>query len=128
MQVSTNGGIDPMESDDGAALYFLSNGWVVRAAGEGRTETRLVKAIAFYAVRDGIYFTTGNFDRNRFGALGPDGGVSFFNFTTATSSRLLKSDKLWHSWIGVSPDRRWLLYTQLDGQPGSDLMLVENFR
>jgi hypothetical protein len=46
----------------------------------------------------------------------------------ATSSRLLKSDKLWHSWIGVSPDRRWLLYTQLDGQPGSDLMLVENFR
>ena len=128
MQVSTNGGIDPMESDDGAALYFLSNGWVVRAAGEGRTETRLVKAIAFYAVRDGIYFTTGNFDRNRFGALGPDGGVSFFNFTTATSSRLLKSDNLWWSWIGVSPAHRWLLYTQLDGQPGSDLMLVENFR
>jgi len=26
-----------------------------------------------------------------------------------------------------SPDRRWMLYTQVD-QEGSDLMLVENFR
>ena len=43
-------------------------------------------------------------------------------------SQLLKSDKQpYWSWIGVSPDSRWLLYAQLDGQPGSDLMLVENF-
>jgi hypothetical protein len=128
MQVSTNGGIDPMESYDGAALYFLSGDWIVRAAGEGRKETRLVNATTFYVVRDGLYFTIGYRNNNRVGALGPDGGVWFFDFRTATSRRLLKSDKLWWSWIGVSPDQRWLLYTQLDGQPGSDLMLVENFR
>jgi hypothetical protein len=30
--------------------------------------------------------------------------------------------------LTVSPDGRWLLYSQVDGAPGSDLMLVENFR
>ena len=30
--------------------------------------------------------------------------------------------------LSVSPDGRWLLYSQVDGAPGSDLMVVENFR
>lgn len=29
--------------------------------------------------------------------------------------------------MSISPDGRWLLYTQVDGQPGSDLMLVDDF-
>jgi hypothetical protein len=29
--------------------------------------------------------------------------------------------------VSISPDGHWLLYMQQDGQPGSDLMLVENF-
>ena len=32
-----------------------------------------------------------------------------------------------NSAISVSPDERWILYTQID-QAGSNLLLVENFR
>jgi hypothetical protein len=30
--------------------------------------------------------------------------------------------------LSVSPDGRYAVYTQEDQEPGSDLMLVENFR
>jgi hypothetical protein len=53
--------------------------------------------------------------------------VRFLSFSKGTSRQVLKSEKLAGSGLGLSPDGRWLLYTQLDGQPGSDLMLVENF-
>jgi hypothetical protein len=32
----------------------------------------------------------------------------------------------WFSNLAISPDGRWILYTQLD-QGGNDIMLVENF-
>ena len=33
----------------------------------------------------------------------------------------------WFSNLAISPDGRWILYTQLD-QDGNDIMLVENFQ
>nr|MBA2647064.1 hypothetical protein [Pyrinomonadaceae bacterium] len=33
----------------------------------------------------------------------------------------------WYPGLSVSPDERWVLYTQYD-RKGSDIMLVENFR
>jgi hypothetical protein len=112
-----------MESEDGTALYYRSANWIVKAGVEGSGETRIVDVVdpdaTFFAARDGIYYTT--FHR--------DFGLHFISFKRGSSSQLLKSDKQpWWSWIGVSPDSRWVLYAQLDGQPGSDLMMVENFR
>jgi len=73
-----------------------------------------------YAVTDkGIYFTprTGNDSTS---------SVQFFNFATGATTQIVKVTKMLDLGLGVSPDGRTLLYSQVD-HTGSNLMLVENF-
>jgi len=56
----------------------------------------------------------------------PAGAVQFFSFLSGKSRLILRTGKPSHD-VSVSPDGHWLLYSQYDSQPGSDLMLVENF-
>ena len=69
---------------------------------------------------DGVYFM---------GQREEDGGYAlrFYEYATSRSTTLLSTRQTPWSGLSVAPDRRSILYTQVD-QAGSDLMLVENFR
>jgi hypothetical protein len=74
--------------------------------------------------KDGICF----FDRKD--ALHPI--LQFYSFVNRRSTTLYEFPRGTNlDWanqvISVSPDERWILYTQID-QAGSNLVLVENFR
>ena len=56
--------------------------------------------------------------------------IEYYSFATGDVKPVAVPEKqILPTYLGlsVSPDGRWLLYTQAD-QRGSDLMLVENFR
>ncbi len=122
-QVTRNGGNDALESEDGVAIYYDLRGTIMKAALDGSGEIRIVDAVVggysqnFVVTRDGIYYV----------ASEPDNSLWFLSLANGKSRRVWKAEKPLHGGISVSPDSRWLLYTQLDGQAGSDLMLVENF-
>jgi len=52
--------------------------------------------------------------------------IQFFSFATGKVTLITKIGKPFLG-LSVSPDRKWILYSQLD-QRSSDVMLVENFR
>ena len=54
--------------------------------------------------------------------------MEFYNFATAKITRLKNLDRIRSqiSSLTVSPDGKWLLYTDL-GEAGSRITLVENF-
>ena len=60
----------------------------------------------------------------------PHATIKLFSFATRRVMQIAAIEKKPYPGIpglAVSPDGRWILYTQLD-QSGSDIMLVENFR
>jgi hypothetical protein len=71
-------------------------------------------------VEDGIYFMP---------RPDPKAGYSiqFLDSSAGTIERIASIEKPVSPGLTVSPDRRWILYAQVD-HAGSDLMLVENFR
>lgn len=88
----------------------------------GGNETRIleaVKARSFAVVKDGIYFF----------APAPSNGtvLQFYNFSTSRTATLGSIGKPVFLYMDISPDHRYLLYSQRD-QTVQDLMLVENFR
>jgi hypothetical protein len=52
--------------------------------------------------------------------------IRFLRFDTNTISTVGRFDKGLGIGLTVSPDGKWILYTQVE-QSGSELMLVENF-
>ena len=74
---------------------------------------------AFANCDKGIYFV----------APHPDGSsaVRLHSFVTGKDTTIAEIRKRVSWGLSVSPDERYILYTQFD-QLGSDLMLVENFR
>ncbi|MGA2149918.1 MAG: protein kinase [Bryobacteraceae bacterium] len=125
VQVTHEGGSGPLESPDGKMLYYVKQSgtgglWKMPVA--GGQETQVVPDVyrVNYAVTEkGIYFT-------------PHGGrdntstVEFFNFATGATTQIVKVTKPLDLGLGVSPDGRTLLYSQVD-QTGSNIMLIENF-
>ena len=76
---------------------------------------------AWAVVDGGIYFINPE--------AKPRATIEFFSFATRRITRiaLLEREPVkWFSNLAISPDGRWILYTQLD-QGGNDIMLVENF-
>ena len=56
--------------------------------------------------------------------------IEFFSFATGRVRQMATMEKeavLWGPNLAISPDGRWLLYSQVD-QSGGDITLVENFR
>jgi hypothetical protein len=75
-------------------------------------------------VQQGIYFLTAE------KVARP--AIEFFSFSTGRVTEVAALTKPFKPWtnpdgLSVSPDGRWILYTQED-RTDSDIMLVENFR
>jgi len=88
----------------------------------GGEETKIVESAmgqAFAVGRKGIYFVAPN----------PDGSsaVQFQSFATCKVTTIALIQRSLEFGLSVSPDERFILYTQVD-QSGSDLLLVENFQ
>jgi Tol biopolymer transport system component len=125
IQVTRKGGYTAAESEDGAFLFYtktdqVSGLWRMPAA--GGEETRILDAVrmrAFTVAKDGIYF------------LAPESSgktqLAFHSFATNRTATLGVIERPVYLYSDVSPDGRWLLYTQLDHRV-EDLMLVEKFR
>jgi Tol biopolymer transport system component/DNA-binding winged helix-turn-helix (wHTH) protein len=129
--VTKRGGFANFESPDGKFLYYTkyrATG-IWRTAVEGGEETAVlvdqpkVGCWGCWAVVDeGIYFINVGVKRQP--------TIEFFSFATARVRQIAAMEKeavLWFPNLAISPDGRWILYSQVD-QSGSDITLVENFR
>ncbi|HEX4945549.1 MAG TPA: hypothetical protein VFZ34_02645 [Blastocatellia bacterium] len=131
VQVTERGGYSPMPSPDGKFIYYAKKRgivgiWRVPAAG-GEESLVLDQHGAglgkHWTVTDeGIYFVSVKDPTHPL--------VEFFRFATGKLSQVAVLERPIHPTtrgISVSPDKRWLLSTQME-RYGGDIMLVENFR
>ena len=126
VQVTTNGGRTAFASADGKWLYYARSDWsssLWKMPIAGGMETQVVPAVywrSFALSERGIYFIP---------PPKPDGrsSIEFLSFTSGASKTVVPLTR--PTWLGlaVSPDERFLTYTQYD-QAGRDLLLIENFR
>jgi eukaryotic-like serine/threonine-protein kinase len=126
--VTDKGGWGPIESPDGKVIYSVgqsADGSTLLETPVGGGETRQVLdslyfGFCFAIAKDGIYFIP---------RRDPVSGYSiqFLNTTDGIVQKISSIEKQPGDSLAVSPDGRWILYSQVD-QSGSDLMLVENFR
>jgi len=130
VQVTNNKGAqEAFESSDGKSVYYakLDAPGIWKVPVEGGEEIQVLKDArwSLWALpAEGIYF----FELNN--PAGPP--LKFYNFATSQTTVHREFSKETRvnggdTALSVSPDGRWILYTQLD-QLGSDLMLVENFQ
>jgi Tol biopolymer transport system component/DNA-binding winged helix-turn-helix (wHTH) protein len=128
-QVTKQGGFAAFESPDGKYLYYakLDVAGLWRIPVEGGQESLVLDQLkprewGYWAVADdGIYFINSESK--------PHATIEFFTFATSrvTSIATIEKEPInWASNLAVSPDGRWILYTQVD-QSDSDIMLMENF-
>lgn len=87
--------------------------------GEERQVLESVRWLGFVVVPDGIYFMSGYFAGPCF--------IRFFSLRTGVTTTLASIKAPVDEGLSVSPDRRHILYSELD-QISQDLMLVKNFR
>ena len=126
-QVTKNGGYVAYESVDGKFLYYTKNPvasvlWrMPLPRGEESQVLDATQGDGFTVVDRGIYFF-------RPPEAGGNPTLSFLNFDTGTVNNIASIPHEINLGLSVSPDRRYALYTQEDQVPGSDLMVIENFR
>jgi hypothetical protein len=91
----------------------------------GGEETEVLEDIvgsSYSVLENGIYFI-------RTAGAGGSPELQFLDFATRKIQRISPLHHLSkRSGLSVSPDGQYAIYTQEDQLPGSDLMLVENFR
>jgi hypothetical protein len=131
VQVTKHEGVVSFPSRDGEFLYYSERAGSGAQNGKGGLrrlrlndgEDELVLPSVtfsnFAVVRDGVYFIP---------IIDSEGGwtIQFLSFLTLKSSPILHLRGQVSEGLAVSPDRRSLLYTQLDEQK-SDLMLINSF-
>ena len=132
VQITRNGGDEPLESPDGKSLYFMKGDnypeqcsvWKLPVA--GGEETRVLDSIlcnGSWEVREeGIYYFAKPDEKGR-------SEIRLHEFATGRTRKILMLDlqSFAFAWLTASPGGRTILYSKYD-QAGSDLMLVENFR
>ena len=126
-QVVGSAGFWCRESPDGSLFYF-SRDWanpsLWRVPVEGGEEEQVLESSVggiYEVVEEGVYFVP---------PATPEAGfsVAFLRFATGAVERVISLEgQLLGMSLSVSPDRRSILYSQLEDWQ-SDIMLVENFR
>ncbi len=131
IQVTSQGGVDSMESPDGKFLYYTKARyapgiWSKPVAGGEETFVLDHHRAGYWrywaVVERGIYFATAEQPERPL--------IEFFDFATGQVTPvavLERGIERAMSGLAVSPDGRWLIWSQLD-QVGSDIMLMENSR
>ena len=131
-QVTRDGGFAAFESPDGRYLYYAKGrsaaGLWRKRLPNGAEELVLQQLKPGYwgywaVVKNGIYFA------DQPGSSG-SGGIFFYDFAigkTRTVTRVDKPFAVTDSAFAVSPDGRYILYTQVD-QSGSDINILERSR
>jgi Tol biopolymer transport system component/DNA-binding winged helix-turn-helix (wHTH) protein len=128
VQVTKQGGFLGRESVDGKFIYYLKDRGVPgiwRVPTEGGEEVLVLThhkaglSRAWVIVEKGIYFATAEDPAKPL--------IEFYSFATRKVTQVAALPKPFSYSLSISPDGRWLLYTQVD-QSGSDIMLMENFR
>jgi Tol biopolymer transport system component/DNA-binding winged helix-turn-helix (wHTH) protein len=129
VQVTHKGGYGGFESADGRLFYYakgdeLPGIWRVPTSGGEETEVLPSLEAGYWGywalLDDGIYYLD---------ASEPP-GISFYSFATQHSSRVFDLESrpvVYVTGMGVSPDGKTILYTQLEGF-SRDIVLVENYR
>jgi Tol biopolymer transport system component len=126
LKLSQKGGCFALESPDSQWVYYVKNHWdsplwkVPRDGGEETQVLESVYRVDFAIVKEGIYFIPKPDSAGRY-------SIQFFNSTTKRIRSVSTVDGPIGNDLSVSPDGRWILYSQTD-HSGTDLMLVEHFR
>ena len=129
MLVTNKGGWAPRESPDGKFIYSTGGSGdertLLRTPVQGGGTQQILDSVCYaglsYAVvDDGIYFIPSPDPKSGY-------SIQFLNTTTGKIRRIASIGKQEAEGLAVSPDRRWILYSQYE-QSGANLMLVENFR
>jgi Tol biopolymer transport system component len=130
VQVTKTGGFAGLESRDGKTLYYAKRIkfpgyrkyrglWKVPV--EGGQETLVLKELeagmfdCWGMTDEGIYFYNDHTNT-----------IDFFSFATRRITQIAKPEKQGGP-LAVSPDGRWILFSQVDVHT-SHIMMVENFR
>ena len=130
VKVTSNGGMEAFESVDGGFLYYTKGqGYVSpgiwRMPREGGTEVRVLlepHSGLWALAGTGIYFLSPRAERVP--------TIEFFSLATARTTHVATPDReppQFTPTLAVSPDERWILYTQVDRRD-NDLTLVQNYR
>jgi Tol biopolymer transport system component len=120
-------GYNPQESFDGKTIYFASRpdkSILKRVPLPGQADTklefdgfpRLRNCTLWRLSRTGIYFVSDEAPRS----------LRYFNFATKNIRTVFELDMDFGPGLSVSPDGRWILYTQASDATG-DIMLVDHF-
>jgi Tol biopolymer transport system component len=122
----TSKGLVAAESPDGHTLYYLTrvDGELWQRSLDGGAARKLIDSVLlrnFAVTEQGIYYARRGSESMW--------SIRFLNLNLATGAdtRIAEFTKPALLGLSLSPDRRTLLYTQVDDE-GSDLMLIENFR
>lgn len=131
IQVTQQGGFDPVESEDGQWLYFTQDrgsSSIWRLPTSGGKETPLFDfhqknySRMWTLTPEGIYFAVPESSTRS--------TIKFFNFASGSQKTVVEIEGNLRSNVSgltLSPNGRWLLFP-LVAQHGSDLMMIENFR
>jgi Tol biopolymer transport system component len=125
LQITKNGGSRPSVAGDGKLIYYARADAIWRVPADGGEETLVLGGIPEANAGHWVEANGGLYLRRR---TDTPAMLEFLSFKTGRISPIMRVEKPWDaSALAVSPDRRSLLFDQID-QSGSDLMLVENFR
>ncbi len=127
--VTPRGNLLAQESFDGRKLYYSKNsGGIWEMPVEGGEEPEVIPGFRgewrgyWRVAQDGIYYLNGN--------ARPAPAIEFYEFATRRNHRiavLTGAPTIFGGGLSVSPDRRWIVYSQTS-HAAFDIMLVENFR